>query len=364
MLAAVFPASFGFVSVARNRLVSGRPVALWDATSGPALWLAAAGMLLWLAGGLRRNATLALLGACALSAALTWTSGVFAGATAATQPAARVSLGAAFWLMQADCLICVAEAARRLGPRGAILGLILLLAPLAALLLTGELDSLSLLREYANKREVIGPALLRHISIVAASVVPTLLIGVPLGIACHRRRSLGSAVFPTLGLVQTIPSIALFGLLMAPLSSLAEWIPALQRAGISGIGIAPAVIALVLYSLLPITRNTTAGLDGVPAPVRDAARGLGMKPSQIFWQVDVKLAFPVFLAGLRITLVQAVGLTAVAALIGAGGLGAIMFDGLFTGALDLALLGALPIIGLAVLIDLLLRMASPARTIP
>jgi osmoprotectant transport system permease protein len=99
-------------------------------------------------------------------------------------------------------------------------------------------------------------------------------------------------------------------------------------------------------------------LAGVPATVQEAARGMGLTRRQSFWRVEIPLALPVILAGLRITAVQAVGLAAVSALIGAGGLGAIMFDGLFANALDLVLLGALPVIFLAVLVDLIFRVAT------
>lgn len=350
-------AAFGFVSVARNRLLSGQPVGLVDMAAGWPLWLGLVGFGALLVGALAGRRWACLLGAVALSAALTWMAGDHAAAVALRQPAARVSFGAAFWLMQAGCLLVLIEAARQLGHRAAGLAFGLMAAPLVMLLLTDQLSALSLLREYANRQGVLEAAFLRHIEIVVAAVIPTLLIGLPLGLACHRRPGLGRVMFPSLGLIQTIPSIALFALLLAPLSGLASLFPVLGRAGISGIGLAPAVIALVLYSLLPITRNTTAGLDGVPAPVRDAAAGLGMTRSQIFWQVDARLAFPTLLAGLRITLVQAIGLAAVAALIGAGGLGAIMFDGLFAGAIDVVLLGAIPLIALAVAADLLLRMA-------
>jgi osmoprotectant transport system permease protein len=121
---------------------------------------------------------------------------------------------------------------------------------------------------------------------------------------------------------------------------------------VNGIGLAPAVVALTLYSLLPVVRGTQAGLAQVPTSVLDAARGMGMQTAQILWWVQLPLAAPVILAGVRTAAIQTVGLAAVAALIGAGGLGAIMFDGLFGSAQDLVLLGVLPIVGLALLLDL------------
>jgi osmoprotectant transport system permease protein len=234
---------------------------------------------------------------------------------------------------------------------------LLLAAPVAALIAGGAVDQLSLMKEYAQQHGVFGPQVLRHLLLVGLALVPTLLIGVPLGIAAHRSAAARGPIFSILGIIQTIPSIALFGLLIAPLSALSAALPWL---GIAGIGLTPAVIALTLYSLLPIARNTAAGLDQVEAGVIDAARGIGMTRRQIFRKVEVPLALPVFLSGLRITLIQAIGLAAVAALIGAGGLGAVMFQGLFANALDLVLLGALPIILMAVAVDALFRILVDA----
>ncbi|MFZ2388194.1 MAG: ABC transporter permease, partial [Polaromonas sp.] len=163
------------------------------------------------------------------------------------------------------------------------------------------------------------------------------------------------ALFASLNIIQTIPSIALFGLLMAPLALLAASVPVLAHWGIKGVGLAPAVIALTLYSLLPVVRSTAAGLGQVPQPVIDAALGMGMTSRQIFWQVEAPLALPVFLAGLRVATVQTIGMAVVAALIGAGGFGAIMFQGLLGGALDLVLLGVVPVVAMAVGVDALLK---------
>jgi len=165
-------------------------------------------------------------------------------------------------------------------------------------------------------------------------------------------------LFAGLNLLQTVPSIALFGLLIVPLSALATAVPVLGRLGIAGIGLAPAVIALVLYALLPIVRSTVAGISGVDPGVIDAARGMGMTRRQLFWRVELSLAAPVLLAGLRIVTVQAIGLAVVAALIGAGGLGSFVFEGLGQYAADLVLLGALPTIALALAADFLLQLLA------
>ncbi|HEX3885164.1 MAG TPA: ABC transporter permease, partial [Stellaceae bacterium] len=165
-----------------------------------------------------------------------------------------------------------------------------------------------------------------------------------------RRERWRGPVFATLNLLQTVPSIALFALLIAPLSAL----------GLGGIGPVPAVIALVLYALLPVARNTATGLGGIDPAVADAARGMGMTGRQILWRVEMPLAAPVLLAGLRIVTVQTIGLTVVAALIGAGGLGSFVFEGLGEDAADLVLLGALPAILLALAADFVLQLAATA----
>ena len=158
-----------------------------------------------------------------------------------------------------------------------------------------------------------------------------------------------------LNVIQTVPSIALFGLLMAPLALLAASVPVLAQLGIKGIGMAPAVIALTLYALLPVVRSTAAGLSQVSQPVIEAAQGMGLTARQIFWRVELPLALPVFLSGLRVATVQTIGMAVVAALIGAGGFGAIVFQGLLSGALDLVLLGVLPVVAMAVAVDALLK---------
>ena len=173
-----------------------------------------------------------------------------------------------------------------------------------------------------------------------------------------RRPGLQGPVFAVLNILQTIPSIALFGLLIVPLSALVAAVPRLAAYGIGGIGVTPAIIALVLYALLPVVRNTSVGLTGVDSAAIEAGRGMGMSPGQIFREIELPLALPVLLAGLRIVTVQAIGLAVVAALIGAGGLGTFVFEGLGQYAVDLVLLGALPAILLALAADFVLQILT------
>ena len=146
---------------------------------------------------------------------------------------------------------------------------------------------------------------------------------------------------------------------MAPLSALAAAVPIAAALGIRGIGTAPAAIALFLYSLLPIVANTVAGLRRVSNAAVDAAHGMGMTAGQVLRSVELPLALPVMFTGIRIALVQNIGLVTIAALIGAGGLGAFVFQGIGQTAIDLVLLGAIPTVALAfsaaVLLDALVE---------
>jgi osmoprotectant transport system permease protein len=357
----------GFVSLAPNRLVSGQPVMLWHAV-GPLFTgvLAICGAILFGLGFAwpRRAMHYAAAGvagaALVLALAAAGTAAVIVGAGA--PGLARVSLGAGFWILLACAALALIDALQRAEATAPtqLLAAIVVAAAFVAMAEAGVFDALSLVREYLTRRDLFAAAIVRHIVLVAAAIAPAILIGVPLALAALRRKRFEAPLFAVLNLLQTVPSIALFGLLLAPLSGLAAAVPVIGAIGIGGVGPAPAIIALVLYALLPIARNTVAGIAGVPAATLDAARGMGMTSRQVFWRVEVPLAAPVLLAGLRIVIVQAIGLAVVAALIGAGGLGTFVFEGLGQYAADLVLLGALPAIAMALAVDFLLRLVSSA----
>ncbi len=355
----------GFVAVAPNRLVSGMPIALW-AAAGPGFTAGLSilgGVLLTLSLAPPRPAvatgaavtagvwlllTMAALGVAARTLA------------AAAPPAERVSAGPAFWIIAGCAALAIVAALQRLRAGAALsVGVVAAVCGgIALFALAGGFDALSIAHEYATRRALFASALTRHMALVAASVGPAVVIGFPLGVKAVRRPHLQGPIFAVLNLLQTVPSIALFGLLIVPLSALAAAVPQLAALGVGGIGPAPAIIALVLYALLPIVRNTVSGISGVDPEVIDAARGVGLTQPQIFWQVELPLALPILVAGLRIVTVQTIGLAVVAALIGAGGLGTFVFEGLGQYALDLVLLGALPAIGLALAADFVLHVAS------
>ena len=155
----------------------------------------------------------------------------------------------------------------------------------------------------------------------------------------------------------------MFGIMIPVLSWVAMTVPGAREAGIAGIGFAPAFVALVLYSLLPVVGNTVAALDAVPPATAEAARGMGLSNAQRLWQVELPLGLPVLLAGVRIVMVQNIGLAVIAGLIGGGGFGSFVFQGLNQTATDLILLGALPTVAMAliaaIVMDILVDIARP-----
>ena len=174
----------------------------------------------------------------------------------------------------------------------------------------------------------------QHLMLTGVSATVAMLIGVPLGILITRWRKSRGFVLGLVGVLQTIPSVAMLALLMIPL----------------GLGAKPAIAALILYALLPIVVNTHAGLTGVDRNVLEAADGLGFTRHQRLWMVELPLATPVIIAGIRTSTVITVGIAALSALIGAGGLGDFIFRGLATGNNHAIALGVVAASSLALLL--------------
>ncbi|YBV95934.1 ABC transporter permease [Phyllobacteriaceae bacterium JZ32] len=277
---------------------------------------------------------------------------------------ARVSPASGFWLLNFAFALLAADSLTRLrlGPTARIAVLALAALALAAILYSGSWNGLSILKEYANRADSFWAEAAKHVTLALGSLAAAVLAGVPLGILCHRVPVLRDAVLNVLNIIQTIPSIALFGILIAPLGWIAAHVPGAAEIGIRGIGTAPAFVALFLYSLLPVVANTVVGLAGVPPAANDAARGVGMTARQRLFSIEFPLAFPVILTGIRIVLVQNIGLATIAALIGGGGFGVFVFQGIGQTAMDLVLLGAVPTVALAfaaaVILDALTEMSA------
>lgn len=189
-----------------------------------------------------------------------------------------------------------------------------------------------------DQHEKLLDQVLQHIGLTFLSIVLAIVIGVPVGILISRRKKLASIILGTAGILQTIPSIALLGF-MIPLF---------------GIGVMPAVIALLIYALLPVIRNTHTGILGVNQSVIEAATALGMNKSQRLFKVELPLAMPVIIAGIRTAAVINVGVATLASFVAAGGLGEFIFGGISLNNTNMILAGAIPAAFLAIILDQLI----------
>jgi osmoprotectant transport system permease protein len=359
-----------FVVVKPNRILQGQGRQLMDALPswsgiGLALALAAVAVCLIVRLSLGVKLTVAVAALVATVLALGW--------AAQTQlppdnPYARISPGSGFWLLLFGLSLAAVDAIAklRLPPQFRLLLLLAATALIAGILTSGILSEISVIKEYSNRSQAFWSEMSRHATLALGSMMLAFVIGLPIGVLCHRVGWLRAALLNSLNILQTIPSIALFGLLILPLGWVAANVPGASALGISGIGVAPAFVALVLYSLLPVVANTVAGLENVPREANDAARGAGMTDLQRLVAIEFPLTFPSLLAAIRIVLIQNIGMATIAALIGGGGMGVFVFQGLGQSAMDLVLLGALPTVAMsfvaAIVLDALVEFSTTPGT--
>ncbi len=191
------------------------------------------------------------------------------------------------------------------------------------------------MKEFFSRSDVFLDQIIRHFLLASSAVIAGILLGVPIGVFIFRSNKPHKTILFVLNLGQTLPTLALLGLLLIPL----------------GIGFAPAFVVLTIYALFPIVHNTISGLKMLDSEVIISAKGMGMSPWQVFIKVQVPLAMPVLLGGMRTALSQAIGNTILAGLIGGGGMGSIIFLGLAQSSQDLILLGIIPIVLMTFLLD-------------
>ncbi len=352
-----------------NRIVAGEAKLFFDAlpplaAMGFALVALAAGAVSLTRTSARARLATAVVAAAAVAAL------VGVAADHLTPPGAgyaRVAPGAGFWTLAFACSILFANSVVRLkfGPLARVLALALGAAAFALALKAGVWSELSILKEYASRSDSFWREAQAHIVLAVGSLVAAALVGLPLGVLLARQPRLRAPSLGVLNAIQTIPSIALFGILIGPLGWVSVHVPGAAALGVHGIGAAPAFLALFLYSLLPMTANTVVGIVETPPDVVDAANGMGMTDRQRLFLVELPLALPVIVTGVRIVLIQNIGLATVAALIGGGGFGVFVFAGLGQTAPDLILLGALPTVLLAfaaaIVLDAIVELFSGAR---
>ncbi len=431
----------GWLLVKANRLLAGELYGAFAVSTPLASGLAAVWVLVAVTSLLRfpaRGWFLALLVTAGLvGSALLVGLGSSTLSLASSDPErTRVSLQGGFWLSLLASYIGLFGALGDRLERPWVRAAVVLPGPLIVLLLLagGLFSRLGLSQELAAQGGDFTAELLRHLGLATTSVVLACLVGIPAAIWAARSEVAARLVLPLASFLQTIPSLALFGIMLSPLARLGNGVTVLQALlfsfggllvtclfgygatrvppplrrvlsllallvavlpllllgtmlavllndafvalfsldasalrlpaslsaplsglGVRGIGTAPALIALTLYAFLPVIRNTYTGLKEVPQSATEAGRGMGMSAAQILRRVELPLALPLILEGVRASVVLTIGIATVAFLIGAGGLGTFIERGISQQVPDLILLGALPIIGLALLADALLR---------
>lgn len=191
---------------------------------------------------------------------------------------------------------------------------------------------------YLSRQDYFHRLLLEHLQLSAVSIVLALLLGLALGILIAEQDRFSLPVLGTINFIYTIPSIALFGILLP----------------LTGLGNKTAIIALTVYALLPIVRNTYAGLRNIDPTILEAGVGMGSTEMQLLWKIKLPLAAPVIMAGIRNMVVMVIATCGIASFIGAGGLGVAIFRGITTYQLSMTYLGSIMIAGIALLCDILL----------
>ncbi len=343
-----------------NRIVDGLSASAPEAL-GYLAWLAAA---LWaVTAGLALVSSRPLaagVGALVATAAITLTlagSGQAAlDFAAAGGSVARTSFGPAMYLGLLGYVLVLYACARRMAHRVVRAAVWLLpVIAVATLAAAGLVAEFGVVREWAFVKGTFAREFRRHMGYAFGATIGAITLGIPFGILSARNRTAESVVMGALNLGQVFPALAFVGIMMPVLGALGAAVPPLTAIGVSGIGWAPVAIVLLVYALFPVTRNTLVAIRQLDPAVLDSARGMGMGRLRSLLEVELPLAFPVVLAGVRVALVQSTAGAIVAAFVGGGGLGAIMFFGLEQTSMDLVLVGVVPIVALALAFDAVLR---------
>ncbi len=354
-MAAIF--GLPLVSVAPNRILPGEGVLMLEAFSSfwvilfIALWLAYVPLIFRVDHQVYLVASVVI--GIVIASLIMLAVGLYGQNILQDLPSARVSLGSGFWVLLFCLLLVFSDIIKQY--HYSVLTALLVMVVFTLILRLGYWNSLSIMKEYEVWKSVFFQEGYQHIRLVVFSSLIAITIALPLAVIAQHSKILKAMIFNILNLTQTIPSMAVFILLVAPLAWLAKKFPALSEAtNFGGIGWAPALIALSLYGILPIFQNAYTAIDEVEESLKEAALGMGMTRQQQFFQLILPLSLPLLLTGIRSTMVLLVGLTAVAGLIGAGGFGRFIFTGLGEQAMDLILLGVIPTVFLALIIDMIM----------
>lgn len=334
--------------VAANRIVVGSPVYASGVLEigihlAAVLSVVATGLLAWTQTRVAALAALTLAIAAFGLLVLVLASGA-SDLVAGRPPATRAGLATGAWLALLLLAAGIGLALRRTRVPG--LGPAIFVLMFGSLVLAGRagaFEGLSLAVEYRARRETVIEATLQHLVLSGGAVALALLCAIALSLW---RRGQG-IVEILVGGVQVIPAIALFGGLVALTSGLLRAVPSLREFGLSPLGPGPALVGIGAYLLLPLWRGIATALRSTEPAIIDAATAMGLTPAQVLARVRLPLGAPILIGALRVAVVQSLGLATLGALVGAGGLGQIVFDGMAQFAPDLILLGAIPIVALS-----------------
>lgn len=270
--------------------------------------------------------------------------------------AARISLSSGFYIQMFLMYILFSTYTERIKGHRIIkiLGFISIVSVLGFMFFGGSFSDFSIIKEYNSKKSQFFNNLRIHAILTFSSVITGVIIAVPLGFLAYSKKRLEGKIMVPLSIIETIPSLSLFAIFLVPLSGLGK-LAFFDSIGVSGIGWAPAYLALTLYTLLPIGRNTLTGFYSVERNVIEAAKGMGMSKGQVLSKIELPLAFPVIFTGIRIAFIQTIGGAVLAGLVGGGGMGTFVFLGLGEASPDLILLGVLPIVFFTIILDYFLK---------
>ena len=232
-----------------------------------------------------------------------------------------------------------------------VLGLLIM----AAVFLMGQLDGLSVMKEYGTYQDQFAEYFRNHISMSFGVVICGVLFGVPLGWVAYKYAKPGKVINTILNTIESIPSLALICVMMFPLSWLSNQFPVLRDMGIAGVGATPVFCALFCYSLFQIVNSMYGALKVVNKQYIEAARGMGMTTLQIFSKVELPIILPVVISGIRVSLTATILGVTIGSYIGYGGLGRFILQGLNGFAIDIVMLGTIPIMGMVFLFDFVLK---------
>lgn len=221
--------------------------------------------------------------------------------------------------------------------------------------MTGQLDNLSVMKEYATYQKEFANYFANHINMSFKVVLSGVIVGIPLGWTAYKFSKAGKVITTILNTIESIPSLALICVMMFPLSFLSNQFPFLKEHGIAGVGATPVFCALFCYSLFQIVNSMYGALKVVDKQYIDAARGMGMTTLQIFTKVELPIIMPIIISGIRVSLTATILGVTIGSYIGYGGLGKFILQGLNGFAIDIVMLGTIPIMGMVFLFDFVLK---------